>query len=503
LTREPSGGTSGGGTPASLGTSCDECRIRSMRGMSRRAMILGAGVGSGHNSAAKAIEAELLRSGFDGEVRGLDVLDTTSEVFNKLYDDAYFALVAEVPWLVGWGYDRMDSPFKLAPAMRWWEQANTTSMVREIRDFDPDLVICTHFLPARMVSLMIARGHLSARLSLVTTDYDFQGTWLTVPVAQLFVAREETRQFLLNMGLPEDRVTSSGIPVRTEFSTSLNADDVRARYGLRPDVPTVLISAGAAGGPRVLQVVRQTLAINEDFQAVVVCGHNPELKGRVDALVAGRDDFRVLGFTTDMPELMGISSMFVGKPGGLSSSECMASGLPMVIIDPIPGQEERNADYLLEEGAAVRCNYSTTVGYKIAMLLADPVRLTAMAANARRIGRPDAAAMVAKTSVALGGHSLWISREAQRLIQRISTEGEEAAQPGERMRTLIDPLTGESLALVLDSELPTLGASPQASVVELSRSTLKALRWQPEYFALATAGMWLLGDAETLAIGVR
>jgi len=471
--------------------------------MSRRTLILAAGVGSGHNSAARAIEAELLARGLGGEVRRVDVLDTTNEVFNKLYDDAYFALVAEVPWLVGWGYDRMDAPFKLATATRWFEQANTTSMVREIRDFQPDLVICTHFLPARMVSLMIARGHLSAPLALVTTDYDFQGMWLTVPVTQLFVAREETRQFLLSLGLPEDRVTSSGIPVRTEFSAPLDAEDVRARYGLRPDVPVVLISAGAAGGPRTLHVVRQVLAISQGLQAVVVCGHNAELKEQVDALVAGRDDFHVLGFTTEMPQLMRISSLFVGKPGGLSSSECMAAGLPMVIIDPIPGQEERNADFLLEEGAAVRCNYSTTVGYKISLLLADPARLAAMAANARRIGRPDAAEVVAKTSLALAGHSLWISREAQRQIQRVSSEAEVAAQPGENLRTLIDQQTGESLALVLESELPTLGASPHASSVELSRTRLKALRWQPEYFALATAGIWLLGDAETLVIGVR
>jgi len=337
----------------------------------------------------------------------------------------------------------------------------------------------------------------------VTTDYDFQGMWLTVPVTQLFVAREETRQFLLSLGLPEDRVTASGIPVRQEFSAPLDAVDVRARYRLRPDVPVVLISAGASGGPRVLQVVRQALDISQDFQAVVVCGRNAELKEQVEALVAGRDDFRVVGFTTEMPQLMGISSLFVGKPGGLSSSECMAAGLPMVIIDPIPGQEVRNADYLLEEGAAVRCNYSTTVGYKIAMLLADPARLAAMAANARRIGRPDAAEVVAKTSVALTGRSLWISREAQRRIQRISNEGEDVAQPDDCLRTLVDPQTGESLALVLDSELSTLGASPHASAVELSRIKLKALRWLPEYFALATAGMWLLGDAETMVIGVR
>jgi len=434
-------------------------------------------------------------------VRRVDVLDATSEVFNKLYDDAYFTLVAELPWLVGWGYDNQDPPFKLAPVMRWWEQANTTSLVRDIRAYEPDLVICTHFMPARMTSLMVARGQLSAPLAVVTTDFDFQGLWLTTPVSQLFVAREETRQYLLSIGLPEDRVTASGIPVSAEFSAPLDADAVRARHGLREGRPVVLISAGAAGGPKTLQVVQQCLSITEDFQAVVVCGRNAELKGEVEALVAGRDNFTVLGFTDQMPQLMRMSALFVGKPGGLSSSECMAAGLPMVIIDPIPGQEVRNADYLLEEGAAVRCNYATTIGYKVAKLLADPQRLAAMAANARRIGRPDAAEVVASTSLALPAQALWISREAQALIQQLSNES--AGGSGEQLKTIFDPQTGISMALVLESELATLSAAAHASAVELSRIKLKALRWQPEYYTLATAAMWLLGDAESLTLGVR
>jgi processive 1,2-diacylglycerol beta-glucosyltransferase len=473
--------------------------------MQRRTLILAAGVGSGHNSAAKAVEAALVAAGAGGEVRRLDVLDTTNEVFNRLYDDAYFTLVAQVPWLVGWGYDNQDPPFKLATLMRWWEQLNTVSTVREIRAFEPDLVICTHFLPARLVSLMIARGQLKAQLAVVTTDFDFQGLWLTAPIDQLFVAREETRQYLLSLGLSEDRVTTSGIPVRPAFAEPLDADAVRARYGLPADVPVVLISAGAAGGSRTLQVVRQTLELGDGFQAVVVCGRNAELKTQVEALVAGCDNYQVLGFTDEMPQLMRISSLFVGKPGGLSSSECLAAGLPMVIIDPIPGQEEHNADYLLEEGAAVRCNYATTVGYKIGTLLADRERLAGMAANAARIGRPDAAGVVARTCAELAAPALWISREAQRSIQRLSNEGTDvlATPDAERLHTLYDLDTGASLALVAEDELATLGVSALASKVELSLTQLRALRWQPEYYTLATAGIWLLGESETRTLGVR
>lgn len=475
-----------------------------MGAMAHRTLILAAGVGSGHNSAALAVEAALAAANSGGEIRRLDVLDTTNELFNKLYDDAYFSLVAEVPWLVGWGYDNQDPPFKLAAVMRWWEQLNTISTLREIRDFEPDLVICTHFLPARLVSLLIARGQLSAPMAVVTTDFDFQGLWLSAPVSQLFVAREETRQYLLLLGLPADRLTTSGIPVGQQFAEPLDAQAARAEFGLRPDSAVVLISAGAAGGPRALQVVRQCLAISEEFEAVVVCGRNAELKAEVESAVAGRDNFKVLGYTDQMPKLMRISSLFVGKPGGLSSSECLAAGLPMVIVDPIPGQEVRNADYLLESGAAVRCNYATTVGYKIATLLADPARLATMAANAARIGRPDAAEVVAAVATGLDGSALWMSREAQRLIQRISNEGVPATQAEvPRLCTLFDLDTGQSLALVVADELALLGGKEGASEVELNRTNLRALRWQREYYALATAGTWVLGEAERRLLGVR
>jgi processive 1,2-diacylglycerol beta-glucosyltransferase len=469
--------------------------------MARRTLILAAGVGSGHNSAARSIEQAF--AGTSGEVHRMDVLDTTNEVFNRIYDDAYFTLVDEVPWLVGWGYDNQDPPFKLAKVMRWWEQLNTISMVREIRDYEPDLVICTHFLPARLSSLMIARGRLSAPLAVVVTDFDFQGLWMTTPVSQVFVAREETRQYLLSLGLPEDRVTTSGIPVRPEFSGPLDAAAVRARYGLREGVPVVLISAGASGGPRAVQVVKQCLRLPQEFQAVVVCGRNAELKTEIEALVAGRDDFRVLGFTDEMPALMRIASMFVGKPGGLSSSECLAAGLPMVIVDPIPGQEARNSDYLLEEGAAVRCNYPNTIGYKIGTLLDDPERLAAMAANARRIGHPDAARTVAERAQSLPFAPLWISKEAQRTIKRLSADGEPMDEGlGRPLRTVIDQQTGSSIAVITEDELVLLGGDPRTTSLTLTRTRLRVLRWQPDYYAIATAGMWLLDGADSCEVQV-
>ncbi len=473
--------------------------------MGQRTLILAAGVGAGHNQAGSAVERALAHHPEVDQVRRIDILETTNEAFQKLYDDGYFALVAEAPWVVGWGYDTQDSPFKRAPLVQWWDQLNTTGVVRRIRDYDPDLVICTHFLPARLVALMLARRQLHASLTVVTTDYDFQGLWLTSPFNHFFVARDEAREHMANLGVPRDRVHASGIPVRAGLGEPVDTAAVRRRFGLNPRLPVVLISAGASGGSYTLNIVRQVRRSKQRFQAVVVCGNNEAL--RRDVVAAVGDDterFTVLGYTDEMVDLMRVATLFVGKPGGLSSSECMAAGLPMVIINPIPGQEVRNADVLVEEGAAVRCNYATTVGYKIDQLLADPKRIREMAANARRIGRPDAGRTVAATSVEASPRSLWISREAQKAMLQASQDGIPVADlPGERrLRVLTDPHSGTSLAVATQSQLRPLGVTPWSTSVRLNRRALRALRWQPDNLDLVVTGRWVLGDERSRIFGV-
>ncbi|MET1006524.1 MAG: glycosyltransferase, partial [Propionibacteriaceae bacterium] len=307
--------------------------------MAKRVLILSASVGSGHNMAAAALEAQFQERDDVGVVTSIDVLEATNEAYRAFYDDAYFKLVKATPWLVGWGYDAGDPPFKLGGSISLWDRINTTDTVRAILDFRPTTVVCTHFLPLRLVALLEARGSLNCSLSAVTTDYDFQGLWLTGAFNRFFVAREETRDHLAAIGVPEDRLVISGIPVRAGLDQPVNAAAVRQRYGLDPLLPTLLISAGAAGGPYITSIVQQVLRMRNPCQAIVVCGRNEQLRADILALVNGSDRFTVLGFTTDMPDLMRVSTLFVGKPGGLSSSECMAAGLPMVLIKPIPGQE--------------------------------------------------------------------------------------------------------------------------------------------------------------------
>jgi processive 1,2-diacylglycerol beta-glucosyltransferase len=469
-------------------------------------MIIAAGIGSGHNIAAGVLES-CFRVAPDVEtVQKLDILESTNEVYRTLYDDGYFAMVDAVPWLVGWGYDAKDPPFKLAPWISLWDRINTTSTAKAIKAFRPDIVVCTHFLPTRLVSLMLTRGVLNTRLAVVTTDYDFQGLWLSSPFNHFFVARDETKAHMTSIGVPADRITVAGIPVQPRLADAIDREAVLSRYDLRPDRPILLISAGAAGGAYTQTIVQQTFRLTNDFQAVVVCGRNEQLKSQIEGLVAlRRDRYRVLGYTTDMLDLMRAATLFVGKPGGLSSSECMAAGLPMILIHPIPGQEVRNSDFLLEEGAAVRCNYETTVGYKIDQLLAEPDRITRMAESARRIGRPEAGPQIASSVLADQSAPLWISQAAQKSVHASSERGIAAANlyAGRRVRTLIDAPTGMSAGVIttdqLDSLLPAEAEASSGTNLSLSADEIAKLRHRTEPGLMFTLRR-MLGKANTLRL---
>lgn len=448
--------------------------------MGERVLILSAGVGSGHNSAAAAVRRACEARPDVDEVRVLDVLQVSGVLYRDLLTKGYFALADGVPWLVEWGYDISDPPFRRRGPIDPWTRANALPALREIRRFRPTAIICTHFLPAQLVASQLLRGTVTARTAVVTTDYDFQGLWLTSAFHAIFVAREEGRVQLTALGLPGDRVTTTGIPITAA------PDGGEARDPAEP--PLLLVSAGAKGGDYAVAVVRQTLHLRSDYRAVVVCGRDDGLRRRVEQLVvprAGR--YRVLGYTDEMPRLLREAALFVGKPGGLAAAECMAAGLPMVLVSPIPGQEVRNGDYLLEQGAAVRCTTASTIGWKIDGLLHDPQRLQRMRAAATAIGRPDAARDVVDGLLDGPRRPLVVTRAAQKTVLAASGGKVVAADltgPSSLVR-LVEPERGDTVALIRASELEDLRDryGGTAGRLELRRSGLPLfahVRWEAQ-----------------------
>jgi processive 1,2-diacylglycerol beta-glucosyltransferase len=230
--------------------------------------------------------------------------------------------------------------------------------------------------------------------------------WLCHHYEQYFVALEETRVHMERLGIPADKITVSGIPIDPVFSRPKDKGEMRAKHGLAQERVTLLISAGGFGVGSVEHIIEALGALEHAAQVIAVCGRNEELRAQLERrgeaqAPDGRVLLKVVGYTTEMDELMAASDILIGKPGGLTTSEALARGLVLMIVNPIPGQEERNSDHLLEEGVALRCNNLPALAYKLDRLLADPARLAAMQANVRRTARPRAAYDIVNKLLAL------------------------------------------------------------------------------------------------------
>ena len=365
--------------------------------MGKRVLILSASVGSGHVKAADALaRAMRARSDVD-EVLSDDSLDHTNVLHKQFYSTLYKKLSAMLPEFLGWWYETSDDPWVADKGRLLIDLPQALPLINLVREFKPDVILCTHFMPAGVISWLIANGKLDARLGVVITDFHFHAFWITRAFNWYFVAQEDDKIHMEALGLPADRIEVTGIPVEPEFGAPVNVDAVLERHGLQPGRPTLLVAGGALGMSPATAVVRQLLQLDRDFQAIIVCGKNEEMLNEIVDLLKDRPaDFRVFGYTKEMSDFMSVATILLSKPGGMTTAEAVACGLPMMILDPIGGQEERNADVLLEAGAAVKCTEVTLVAHKLRRLLDDPERLRQMSRNARSLGHPNAAAEISR-----------------------------------------------------------------------------------------------------------
>ncbi|HEY2962425.1 MAG TPA: glycosyltransferase [Pyrinomonadaceae bacterium] len=368
--------------------------------MLKRVLVLSASAGAGHIRAAQAIEKAFEEIGEETgerrEVHHLDILNYTNKVFRHLYSKAYIDLVNKMPEVPGWFYDKLDKPWKNERRRLALDKLNTRPLVKLLREHQPDLIVCTHFLPAEIVSWLKAKERLSSRQVIIVTDFDVHAMWLVHHYERYFVALEEARVYLETLGIPPEKITVSGIPIDPVFARRKNKQEMRAKHGLASDRTTILLSAGGFGVGSVDALIAALMSLQHRAQVLAICGRNEELRQRLSRQAARlKQDATVLvkpfGYTKEMDELMTASDIVLGKPGGLTTCEALAKGLVFAIVNPIPGQEERNSDHLLEAGVAIRCNNLPTLAYKLDRLLADPGRFATMQTNARRMGRPNAA----------------------------------------------------------------------------------------------------------------
>ena len=371
-----------------------------------RVLLLTGSIGSGHTRAAQAVSEAMLRANAAQWALVVDALAYASAPFRAIYRDAYIKLIEAAPTAIGWLYRSSDT-VEGGAMRRAVQRAALAPLRRMIASDKPDTIVCTHFLAAELVSGMVERGEWTGTFAVVVTDLDAHAMWAACPRAdRWFVALPETVEILAGKGVPRERMVVTGIPIAGAFSARMPPRaELRERFGLARGGPMLLVSGGGVGASLLEKTLQQVLAMPIDCSVALVCGKNEPLRRRASNIVARRGESRVkctvLGFTDRMHELMHAADLSIGKPGGLTSSEALACGLPMAIAYPVPGQEERNSDHLLEWGAAIRLNSPESFGWRVAQLLGDPERLSAMRTAARARAKPFAAEAIVEEICAL------------------------------------------------------------------------------------------------------
>ncbi len=374
--------------------------------MFKKVLILSASVGAGHLSAASAIEKEFQRQNAAREIKNIDVLDYTNPLFRRLYGKAYIEMVNSMPEVLGWIYDSLDKPWQNERRRLALDRLNTQPFIKLIKREKPDIAVCTHFLPAEIISWLRAKKKIDTKQAIIVTDFDAHAMWLCHNYEHYFVALEETKVHLSKIGIPAEKITVSGIPINPVFAEEKEKTAMREKHGLAKDKLTILVSAGGFGVGNIEHLLEALSELRTPSQIIAVCGRNEELKATLDKLADQklnneRVRFHPIGFTKEMDEFMSASDLIVGKPGGLTTSEALAKGLIFVIVNPIPGQEERNSDHLLEKGCAIKCNNLPVLAYKIDKLVEDKKRFESMKQNVQNLATPKSAELAVKQLITL------------------------------------------------------------------------------------------------------
>jgi processive 1,2-diacylglycerol beta-glucosyltransferase len=370
-------------------------------GTRRKIAIFSVSAGAGHVRAAQALQAAAARWYPEAETVHIDLMEHVPKLFRKVYTETYIKIIERHPALWGYLYDRSDrekadsSLNRLRIAI---ERLSTRKLSSVLKEIGPDHVICTHFLPAQLFSRKIAHGTFDRPVWVQVTDFDLHALWVHEHMSGYFAANDEVAWRMRNSGIPGDRIHVTGIPVMPVFSESRSRSECSLELGLDPDRKTLLMMSGGAGVGGIETLAARLMELEGDFQLVALAGRNERLLEGLTRL-ASRHPGRLfpLGFTKTIERVMSASDLAITKPGGLTASECLAVGLPMIIISPIPGQEERNADFLLENGAALKACGAEALAYRVEKLLHDPEKLAALRVNSLLIGRPDAARTVLDT----------------------------------------------------------------------------------------------------------
>lgn len=355
-----------------------------------KVLVLSVTAGQGHNSTAKAICAYFESIGCHAEM--LDTMDYVSKILGETISKGYLMVASNAKLAYKSGYRlaelRKKSNSVFSPT-RATGNAMAKKLLKYINSYDPDIILCTHVFPCIMLDVLKEKGTLRAKTIGVLTDFMFHPYWEeSTGLDYMVIPNEQLILQGLRKGFKNEQLLPFGIPIHPKFSQSAEKSQARADLGLDINKRTVLFMSGGAGYGNIEKIVAAIDRVPFDFQLISVCGNNKDAKAKIDAMKTKKRVLN-LGFVNNIDQLMDAADCIISKPGGLTTSEAMAKGLPMVIVNPIPGQEERNVEFLTNNGVAMAVTSTSTLEDVMYQLLANSHRIETMKNAIDIIAKPN------------------------------------------------------------------------------------------------------------------
>lgn len=362
-----------------------------------KVIIFYAKYGGGHLSAARSIE-NCIKTNYNGiEVELIDFMEYVNKEFNKITTKAYAEMAKKAPKAYGSIYWKSEKG-PLAHISTTSNKLLSIRLHKLLQDKAPDLIICTHPFASQMCGYLTKHHKLNTQIATILTDFASHDQWLVYNeyINKLFVANKEMKETLISKGIPSAKVFVTGIPISDRFLINYDKNSLFLDFNLSPNKKNVLFFGGGEfglGKNYTLKVFETFVKDSADLQIIAISGKNPKLKEAFENIVIKYNkeaNVHIFEYTNMVPELMSISNLVVTKPGGLTTSESLASGLPIVVINPIPGQEEENATYLVKHNAAIWLKKDDNIEQIVTNLLANSQKLDEMSKNAKSISKPNA-----------------------------------------------------------------------------------------------------------------
>ncbi len=356
-----------------------------------KVLLMSVSTGQGHHQAAKAAVAALHKKGV--QCGTLDVYEYISPTYNDSLSKGYLISTKISPKEYGRMYRWAEknysftSPFSLGKLFNVILSRKLTDFLNE---YKPDVIVCTHVLSAHLVTVLQRKGYLKGvKVVGIVTDFTLHPFWEDTEIDYYVTPSHLMNLQLEKRGVPVSKAVPIGIPVGEQFAKKLDKAEARRRLGIE-NKDTVLVMSGSMGYGNLSGLIEKIDNVPLDFQILCVCGNNTRAKRKIDRMTTRKKVYN-FGYVNNVPEMMDAADCIVTKPGGLTSSEALAKGLFMVLINPIPGQEDRNSEFLVNNGAALRVTKTVPLDEAVYQVLANTWRRNQADSMIGYLGRPNAA----------------------------------------------------------------------------------------------------------------